>query len=102
MSASSDVLVSAFYHFIKVEPDSLSAIRERLVSFADASGLKGLIVLGSEGINATVAGSTVTIKSFETLLPEFFPGAAFTFKHSIAERAPFPGLRSTCDLRSSR
>jgi UPF0176 protein len=97
MCSGGDVVVSAFYHFIKVEPDSLSAIRERLVSFADASGLKGLIVLGSEGINATVAGSTETIKSFETLLPEIFPGAAFTFKHSIAERAPFGRLK--IDLR---
>jgi UPF0176 protein len=91
------VVVSAFYKFVSVAPDRLEALREQLEQFAEACALKGLIVLGSEGINATIAGSAQTIAAFEALLPEMFGTCEFTFKHSQADKVPF--ARFKVDLR---
>jgi UPF0176 protein len=91
------VVVSAFYKFLQVGGDELPSLRDRLEQFASASGLKGLVVLGTEGINATVAGSAETIAQFERLLPELFKSPDFEFKHSQAEKAPF--ARFKVDLR---
>jgi UPF0176 protein len=92
-----DVVVSAFYKFVQVEEGRLTSVRDDLERFAEARGLKGLIVLGCEGINATVAGSAETIAAFEKLLPEIFKGSEFTFKHSNADKIPF--ARFKIDLR---
>jgi UPF0176 protein len=93
----SEVVVSAFYKFVPVAPDRLEGLREQLEQFAEARSLKGLVVLGGEGINATVAGSAETIAAFETLLPELLGTAEFTFKHSQADKVPF--ARFKVDLR---
>jgi UPF0176 protein len=92
-----EVVVSAFYKFVLVAPDRLEGLREQLEQFAEARSLKGLVVLGTEGINATVAGSAETIAAFESLLPELFGTADFTFKHSQADKVPF--ARFKIDLR---
>ena len=91
------VVVSAFYKFIAIEGNRLSAVREQLEGFAEATGLKGLAVLGCEGINATVAASAEVIEKFEIFLPEIFGGAEFIFKHSNAEKIPF--ARFKVDVR---
>jgi len=95
--SSDGVVVSAFYKFVSVVPEELDSVRERLEQFAATTGLKGLIVLGKEGVNATVAASSDTITDFESLLPQIFKGADFTFKHATAEKPPF--ARFKVDLR---
>jgi UPF0176 protein len=91
------VVVSAFYKFVSVAHERLESVRAQLEQFATEHALKGLVVLGCEGINSTVAGSAETIAAFERLLPEIFLGAEFTFKHSTADRIPF--ARFKVDLR---
>lgn len=97
MNSENGVVVSAFYNFIEVPQEELNGIRDRLIEFSNSTGLKGLIVLGHEGINATVAGSKETIDRFEALLPEIFQDGGFTFKHSTAEKEPF--ARFKVDVR---
>lgn len=95
--SSDGVVVAAFYKFVSVVPEELDSVREQLEQFATTRGLKGLIVLGKEGVNGTVAASADTINDFESLLPQIFKGARFTFKHSTAEKPPF--ARFKVDLR---
>jgi UPF0176 protein len=51
----SQIVVAAFYHFAAL-PD-YAALQNPLMSLGQAEGLRGSILLASEGINATVAGS---------------------------------------------
>jgi UPF0176 protein len=94
---SEEVVVSAFYKFISIPSEHLAQIQARLESFADSRGLRGLVVLGSEGINATVAGEHATIADLRALLAELLPNEELTFKDSRATKAPF--ARFKVDIR---
>jgi UPF0176 protein len=79
--------ITAVYHFSEVsDPDSLQA---RLEQFAKATGLRGLVVLGTEGINCTCASSTPEgLTQWKDFLKEVFQ-AELQFKDSLSEIAPF-------------
>jgi len=83
------VAISAFYKFISIEPSQVPVIRKRLEDFAASSGLRGLVVLGSEGINSTCAGAPEVIEKLKEFLKELFPGEEIIHKGSTAERMPF-------------
>lgn len=91
------VEVSAFYVFVAIEESKINEIRERLVHFASTSGVKGLVVLGTEGINATIAGDSDIVSGFHRLVQELIPGVSYPIKTSHAEKAPF--VRFKVDLR---
>lgn len=94
---SEEIVISAFYKFVRISPEQLPQIRARLESFADSSGLRGLVVLGGEGINATVAGQSAVISDLRALLSELFPHEELTFKDSRADKVPF--ARFKVDVR---
>jgi UPF0176 protein len=84
------VNVSA-YKFIAL--DDLSALRERLLASCKGLGLKGTILLASEGINIFLAGNRGMIDSFMALLhadPRF---ADLTPKESLSDDVPFGRMR---------
>ena len=91
------VVVSAFYRFSQIPADDLQGIAEKLREVADATELKGLVVMGGEGINATVSGSAEAIERLKVCLGELFPAEEFTFKESQAEKPPF--ARFKVDVR---
>jgi UPF0176 protein len=91
------VVVSAFYKFIQIPSQELSRVAEKLREVADARGLKGLVVMGGEGINATVSGSAEALEQLKACLVELFPSEEFTFKDSRAEKPPF--ARFKVDVR---
>ncbi len=91
------VVVSAFYRFVQIPAEELNNIAEKLREVADATGLKGLVVMGGEGINATVSGTVETIAKLKSCLAELFPAEEFTFKESRAEKPPF--ARFKVDVR---
>jgi UPF0176 protein len=83
--------VLAFYKFTKLPQELLDThYRQALINFAQLNSIKGLIVLGSEGINATVAGPPDAISSLELFLTQLFANSGgFTFKRSSANKIPF-------------
>jgi UPF0176 protein len=91
------VVVSAFYKFITIPAGRLDEVRSALETCAASTGLKGLVVMGSEGLNATVAGSAEAMVSLRSVLAELFPNEEFTCKESRAEKPPF--ARFKVDLR---
>lgn len=91
------VVIAAFYKFISIPKESLESIRERFVTFAEQSKLTGLLVMGTEGVNATVAGTEETIECLKDLLKELFPNQEITPKISFADSMPFP--RFKVDIR---
>ena len=82
--------ITTFYYFAPLSPKRLENLRQEISILGDSLGLKGLLLLAPEGINATVSGSYDAIHSFKAFiasLPEF---AETLFKDSAAD---FPVLK---------
>lgn len=94
-SEPSRLLHSAFYRFVALS-DPLSAAQAVRV-LAARLGLRGSIVLASEGISGTVAGEAPAVQAFETALQgdALLDGALrdMPFKHSRGHTAPFGRLK---------
>lgn len=54
--------VSTFYRFTPL--DHLETLRDRLLAEGRRAGLRGTILLASEGINATIAGESASLRAF--------------------------------------
>ena len=90
---SGPLLHSAFYRFVPLpDPVVVADALRRL-----AQGLQGSIVLASEGINGTLAGTPELVRAFEQALqqPSVAGGvfAGMAFKHSGCVTAPFGRLK---------
>lgn len=66
----------------------VAALREELRAFGDARGMRGLVLLATEGINGTVCGSPEAMAEWKTLIAGLFPNA--TWNESAADHLVFP------------
>ena len=85
------ISVAALYRFTAI--DDPRGWRDRLAARCEALGVRGTLLLASEGINGTVAGSPGAL---DTLVAELraLPGcAAMDVKRSTAETMPFHRLK---------
>src|SRR5262245_9915310 len=83
--------VAALYRFCRL--DAFESLREPLVRFCRAHGIKGTLLLAGEGINGTVAGGEAAILALIAHL-ETIPGlAAIEVKFSTASAMPFHRLK---------
>ena len=90
--------VTAFYKFIKIPTEQVPQVKKRLEDFADKTGLRGLVVLGTEGINSTCAATLETIEALKKfLVEELFPGEEIIHKDSETSKMPF--ARFKVDVR---
>ncbi|WP_189055101.1 oxygen-dependent tRNA uridine(34) hydroxylase TrhO [Deinococcus daejeonensis] len=84
--SSAPFVVAALYQFRAVADPA--GLRERLLALGEAGGLCGTLIVASEGINGTVAGSRVGIDALHAaLLAEGFAG--LEYKESGASAQPF-------------
>lgn len=82
------VYITAVYHFTPLDEVTRSEIRSAVKSI---EGLRGLLVVGSEGFNGTLSGSHEVIQSFKRLMSGFARGEV-EFKDSLSEQHPFKRL----------
>lgn len=85
------ITVSAFYKFVAIEDPA--AFKPCVLEAASARGIKGSVLLATEGINATVAGEDEGMRDFLTWLradPRFSP---LVSKESYTEAMPFKRLK---------
>ena len=83
--------VAALYHFAVV--DDPASLRPDIRAVCEANGLKGTLLLASEGINGTVAGTADGIDAaiaYLSGLPQF---AGLEVKYSTADEMPFLRLK---------
>lgn len=81
--------ITAFYRFIDHQQD-LSQLAEKIRQRSHELKLRGLMVLGKEGINSTTsAPSAEALQSFKTFLSDLFQVNDFNFKDSTSEKPPF-------------
>jgi UPF0176 protein len=88
--------VSSLYRFFPIDFDRLETVRAALTNFGIQHSLSGLIILATEGLNATIAaphdheGQTLSSTAlFERYLTQLFPTIAFEFKRSRCNKLPF-------------
>jgi len=87
----SELLVAAFYKFTKIEdPAKLQASIEDCCIEND---VRGIVLLASEGINSTIAGSPEGVRNVLQFLQEDVRFSKLTWKESNASQAPFRKLR---------
>jgi UPF0176 protein len=86
---SQTVRVSTFYLFKRLEDNFIKQLKDRLEALAEVEpSLCGLILLGSEGINSTIAGSEQAVKKLKQLISLELEDSIW-FKDSKCEFLPF-------------
>ena len=86
-----DTRISAFYHFASLQ--DFEALREPLLETAGAAGVRGSILLASEGVNGTIAGTEEGIAEVLAWLRSDCRLSGLREKASWAERIPFARLK---------
>lgn len=80
--------ISAFYHFTPLT--QLESIKAELEAKAKALQVRGLLVLGPEGINTTCSASEKqNLEAFKKWISERFNAPQIAFKDSECEHPPF-------------
>lgn len=77
--------VTAFYKFIPL--DAVDEIQSDLKDFGEKHQICGLVILGSEGINGTVAGSEEAISFWKQKIEDLV--GDIEFKDSPSQKQPF-------------
>ena len=89
--SETSVAVAAFYRFARVE--DAAALRERLLSLAEAEALRGTVLVAPEGINGTIAGARAGLDIFFEAVRAMPGMAGVDVKFSSADRMPFHRLK---------
>ncbi|CAM3586171.1 rhodanese-related sulfurtransferase [Parendozoicomonas haliclonae] len=89
--SSGSVVVCALYKFVSLE--NHEAIREPLLNFMLEQGVRGTLLLASEGINGTVAGSRAAIDALLEWLQNDARLNPIEYKESYTEELPFRRTR---------
>lgn len=80
--------ITAFYHFTPL--NDLSRVEQDLHSKAKELDLRGLMILGPEGVNSTCSATVrERLEAFKTWVRDYFGAPGIAFKDSSCERAPF-------------
>lgn len=87
-----NILNIAAYRFIALQENILPEWRVILKNKAVDCGLKGTILLSSEGINLFLAGLQENITEFQNFLAEFPELKGLTFRQTWSEHQPFKRL----------
>lgn len=85
------VIVAALYQFVDLP--NYQELRGKIKAFCEVQSIKGTLLLASEGINGTVAGSRASINALVVYLREVGPFQNLEYKESEAETMPFMRLK---------
>lgn len=85
--------VTTFYSFQPLVEESLQKIKADIQEFAKLNSIRGLIILGKEGINSTCcARSEQEFELFKDFIRQYFNVPHLMFKDSTSHIAPFRRL----------
>jgi len=87
----SNIVIAAFYHFADF-PDYAEKRREWL-EFCNERGLKGTILMASEGINSTISGSRAGIDALLDFIRADTRFSGLAWKESYADFQPFERMK---------
>lgn len=81
--------IAAFYAFSSLPADNLKTISDSIQAQASKLNIVGLVILGPEGINATIAGQRQAVEEFLSEIASLVGRTSLEPKWSRAEHAPF-------------
>ncbi|MEI9906486.1 MAG: rhodanese-related sulfurtransferase [Asticcacaulis sp.] len=84
-------VIAAFYHFFAFP--QFEAMREPLLERMLAGGIKGSLLITSEGVNSTISGTREAIDGFLDYLQRDIVGGPIRWKESFAPAQPFGKAR---------
>lgn len=84
-------IVVIFYKYVVLEIPEI--IRNQVFELAEKFGLKGRILIGKEGINATAAGSVEGMQKFVEEVSKIKGFEDIDFKYGDCDFIPFPKLK---------
>ena len=88
--AMTSYLITTFYKFVRYDQARLSEIESQLESAAEKFEVKGLMILGAEGLNATVcAQQPENLTAFKQVVRDLVNDQKLLFKDSSAPKPPF-------------
>ena len=80
--------VTTYYQFMHLK--DLEKITQDLNDAATQNNIRGLIILGTEGINSTVSSvSENGLENFKQFIKSYFQIPQLMFKDSVSDKAPF-------------
>ena len=85
------IVIATFYKFVPLA--DVNAVQEWLRSHCEQRHLKGTILLATEGINGTIAGSRSAIDSVMAVLRSDQRFAGLTARESFADAPPFERMK---------
>lgn len=88
---SSNIIIAALYQFVAL-PDYIQ-LKPRLLDFCQAQNLRGTLLLASEGINGTVAGSRQAVDALLTFLHQDGRFDNLEYKESLSDHWPFHRMK---------
>lgn len=91
------IQVTTFYKFIQIAKSELDNLNRDLSTKAGELGIRGLLLLGEEGCNATLSGDPDSIDIFKIFLCGQPQIGELVFKDSYTDKHPFK--RFKIDLR---
>ena len=84
---SCSVSITSCYAFVPLEAAGLEDLRDELLSFGRARDMRGLTLIATEGINATVSGTAESIEEWKVRLKDLV--GEIEWKDSVASKQPF-------------
>jgi UPF0176 protein len=88
-SESFPFAVTAFYRFAMLNSDEVEKLRIELQHFGESLHLRGLVLLGVEGVNGTVSGKPDSIDLWENKIRSMTHFHDIYFKRSVCAKIPF-------------
>lgn len=79
------VQITASYAFFSLTPEEVRALHAELTRFGIERGMKGLVLIAEEGINATVCGTRESIDAWKETLRALCPSITFKDSHADAQ-----------------
>lgn len=91
MENSEEIIITSFYHFVDLP--TYEQMKDELLNFCKQNEIMGTILLASEGINSTIAGSRQSIDIFYSYLKDVLKIPVCNYKESKALFKPFSRMK---------
>lgn len=89
MHQSQEFAVTTFYRFHPLTNERIKELQKELQDFGDKLELGGSILISTEGVNSTIAGSASAIASIKQFLDQTPEFSKMEYKDSYCARMPF-------------
>lgn len=89
MEAKNQIQITTFYYFFSMSEEQVKQFEEALYKLGEELNLRGLFIIGTEGVNTTYSGAPENVESFKREITKFIGAEKIFFKDSFHDKHPF-------------